>query len=132
MWLNRSEYERLVKLAAQSEFYQEALIAAQTRAENAENALAGERQGRDWIVNQLTSRVVTKHGQYGLDHEPIKAEPPEPAKGFNREPTEHDLAMRDWYIKCSIGAGKSEEDGERIWEAYMRGESVAVETEVEQ
>lgn len=131
MWLSKSDYERLVTQAAQCEFYKSAMELAVKRAEEAENALQGERGGKDWVVTQLASRLVTKSGQYGLDHEP--SEPPAvPQNRFVRDPTDIDMARLEFYIKCAQDAGKTEEDARMRWEAEMRGEPLPIESESEQ
>jgi hypothetical protein len=116
MWVSRSELRRLL---AQ-------ISAAESRAKRAEEALAAERQSKDWLTLQLTSRLVTKSGQYGLDHE--KSEPSQPSsphphpRGYTRDPTEIDLAKLEWYKQCAVAAGKDEDDALMKWEAEMRGE----------
>lgn len=131
MWVSKSEMRRLL---AQ-------LSAAESRAIESENRLtaererldglvASERQSKDWLTVQLASRVVTKHGQYGLDHEiPVKEVPQANPKGFIREPNEYDLAVLKQYQQWAREAGQSEEDAREKWEAEMRGESVNYESE---
>lgn len=86
---------------------------------------------------QLTSRIVTKSGGYGLDHEQPER-PPKPTphpKAWTHEPSEMDLAKLEYYKKSYREAGKSEEEAELIWEAEMRGETPRYpyeELEVEQ
>ena len=119
MWISRRGLVRLER----------ELSRAIRRAEAAEQALAAERQGKDWLTVQLASRIVTKHGGYGLAHEPPPpAPPPQPhPRGFVRDPTEIDYAKLEYYRQCARQAGKSEEEAEHIWEAEMRGESVRYE-----
>ena len=134
MRLSKEDYERLVKLAAQSEFLAQALKSAEKRAEDAESALASERSGKDWLVNQLSSRVITKHGGYGLDHKPQKPSEPDAPKnpnGFIRDPSVIDLAKLEYYKQCYRDAGMPEEKAELRWEAEMRGEVVPFEFEME-
>lgn len=132
MFLRREDYERLVRLAAQAEFLQNALASAEQRAEDAEKALASERGNKDWLTLQLASRVVTKHGQYGLDHEAPKPVEPIPVpQGFTHNPTELDYAKLDFYKKCYRDAGMDEEKAEERWNAEMRGEFVPLESESE-
>lgn len=106
------------------------------RAAAAENRLAAERASKDRLIVQLASRVVTKHGQYGLDHEPSATTQPvsPPPRTFAREPTEVDTIRRDYYIKCYAEVGRSEDEAIALWEAEMRGDGVVYpyETEVEQ
>jgi hypothetical protein len=133
MWLNKDDYERLTMLAAQSEFLIDARDKAEARALLAEQNLASERAGKDWLTVQLASRVVTKHGGYGLDHEaPSRTEPQSHPKGYTHEPTEMDLAKLDFYKKCAREADRDEEDAVQKWEAEMRGESLPIEYESEQ
>jgi hypothetical protein len=106
------------------------LKAARQRADDAERRLASERQSKDWVILQLTSRFVTKQGLYGLDHEPPAPPPPDP-RGFTRQPTAEDEARREHYIKCYLEVGRSEEDAVAIWEAEMRGEHVVYPYEQE-
>jgi len=114
MWVSKSEMRRLL---AQ-------ISTAESRALRAEDALAAERQSKDWLTLQLTSRLVTKSGQYGLDHE--KSEPSQTAtqhpRGYTHDPTEIDLAKLEWYKQCAVLAGKDEDDAVMKWEAEMRGE----------
>jgi hypothetical protein len=121
MWLSKREIARLER----------ELSAALQRAKAAEDALAAERQAKDWLVLQLASRVITKHGGYGLDHEPSPPKVVEPQR-FVRQPTEIDLAKLEYYKQCAAAAGKPEEDAVQKWEAEMRGESIAYEYESEQ
>lgn len=133
MWLKREDYERLVTQSAQSEFLSKALESAEERAELAEHSLAAERSNKDWLTLQLASRVVTKHGQYGLDYEKPSEKPPvEHPKGYTHEPTEYDLAKLEFYKRCALEAGKDEEDAIQKWEAEMMGESLPIEYEAEQ
>ncbi len=120
MWVTKRELARLERELAR----------AVSRAEDAENRLAEERQRHDWQSLQLVSRVVTKHGGYGLEHEPQKDEPPKQhPKGFTHEPTQEDIDMRNYYIACAIDAGQTEDDAIQKWEAKMRGEDIYIETE---
>lgn len=124
MFVKREDYERLVTQAAKCQFLTTALAAATKRAEDAESALSSERGNKDWLTLQLASRVVTKHGQYGLEHEkPVKTEVPSP-QGYTHDPTEIDLAKLEFYKKCAREAGKDEEDAVLKWEAEMRGEGL--------
>ena len=98
-----------------------------TERERVDSLIAAERQGKDWLVTQLASRVVTKHGQYGLDHEkPKEIEVPAHPQGFIREPTEMDLIRLQQYQKWAREAGvpNADEDAQARWEAEMRGETV--------
>lgn len=123
MWVSRREIARLER----------ELRHALGRAKTAEDLLASERSSKDWMITQLTSRFVTKQGLYGLDHEPLKpiTLTPHP-KGFIREPNEIDEAKLTFYKNCAREAGLPEEDGERRWEAEMRGEMPTYEMESEQ
>lgn len=131
MWLKREDYERLVTQAAQCQFMETALAAAEKRAEDAENALASERSAKDWLTLQLSSRVITKHGGYGLEHEP-KPAPVFHPQGYTHDPTEIDLAKLEFYKRCARDAGRDEEDAVMRWEAEMRGEGLPIELEAEQ
>lgn len=98
------------------------------RAEAAEERLAAERQRHDWLALQLVSRVVTKHGGYGLDE--VKAEPPAPhPRGFTHEPDDMDMAKLEFYKQCARDAGVEDpdSDAQRRWEAEMRGEELPIE-----
>lgn len=99
------------------------------RAEAAEDRLDAERQRHDWMVLQLSSRVVTKHGGYGLDHEPPKPPDPHP-KGFTHEPTQEDFDVLNFFKASAADAGKSEQDAIDKWEAHMRGEDIYTEQEM--
>lgn len=117
--------------------HQRELHAALKRASDAEDRLDAERQSKDWIMVQLASRIVTKNGGYGLDHEqPERSPKPTPhPKAWTHEPSETDLAKLEYYKKSYREAGKSEEEAELIWEAEMRGETPRYpyeELEVEQ
>lgn len=121
-WVTRRELARLERERGQ----------AIERAEAAEDRLAEERQRHDWLSLQLLNRAVTKHGGYGLDHEPPPVvEPVAHPQGYTHDPTEIDLAKLDYYRQCAVQAGKDPEDGERIWEAEMRGESLPIESDSE-
>ena len=110
-WLSRRELARLERQ----------LSHALRRASAAEEALAAERQSKDWLVTQLASRIVTKHGGDGLDHE-LPPKPVDHPKRFTHEPSEVDLAKLEYYKQCARNAGKSEDDAVEKWEAEMRGE----------
>ncbi len=118
MWVTKRELARLERELAR----------AIKRADEAEERLAAERQRHDWQSLQLVSRVVTKHGGYGLDE--IKTEPVEPKqhpKGFTHEPTQEDMDMLNFYKVCAADAGLDEQDAVRKWEAKMRGEDLFIE-----
>jgi len=116
MWITKAEMRRLLNQ----------ISAAESRAIRAEDALAAERQSKDWLTLQLASRVVTKGGQYGLEHEAPKLQSPPAAHplGFTHEPTDVDNAKLEYYIQCARNAGvpNYEEDARAKWEAEMRGE----------
>lgn len=133
-WVSKTELARLerdLEIALQRAKDSEDRLAAER--ERLDGIVASERQGKDWLVVQLASRVVTKHGGYGLDHEPQpKPEARQHPKGFTHEPSDLDLAKLEYYKQCYRQAGKPEEEAEKYWEAEMRGESPAVEYEGEQ
>lgn len=112
MWVSRREWAR----------HQRELQTALKRAEQAEKDLASERQSKDWLMLQLASRLVTKSGQYGLDHEPLVKRVESPRR-FVQEPSELDLARLEYYKQCFRNDGKSEDEAEALWEAEMRGET---------
>jgi len=115
-WLSKREVARLER----------ELNHALGRAEDAEKRLAEERARHDWQTLQLVSRVVTKHGGYGLEE--TKPEPPAPhPKGFTHEPTQEDLDVLNFYKVCATEHGLSEEDAIKKWEARMRGEELFIE-----
>jgi hypothetical protein len=117
MWLSRRELARLER----------ELNAALQRAKGAEDALAAERQRHDWLILQLTNRVVTKHGGYGLEE--AKPEPVEPnPKGFTREPTQEDIDVLNFYKNCAAEAGLDDAKATEWWEAHMRGEAIPAES----
>ena len=131
MWIKREDYERLVTQAAQCEPLKDSLAVALERARSAEDILAVERNAKDHLITQLTSRFLTKQGSYGLDHEPQPKPEPHP-KGYTHEPSEYDLAKLEFYKQCARNAGKDEDDAVMRWEAEMRGESLPIESETEQ
>ena len=90
-----------------------------------DDLVASERQSKDWLTLQLASRVITKHGGYGLDEKPVPVEAQPNPKGFIREPTYEDDAKLEFYKQCAVNAGKSIEDAVDKWEAEMRGETIA-------
>lgn len=133
-WISQRSLDRLerdlLSTLQRAERAEQALAAERQRADD---IVAGERQSKDYLILQLASRVVQKHGGYALEAEPKPTEPPPPhPKGFIREPNEHDNARLDWYKKCYLEAGKSEEEAQAVWEAEMRGEVVKYEYEQEQ
>ena len=122
MWVSREEYERLVQQAAHGHLSDK----FEARALAAEEALQAERASKDWLVTQLASRLATKAGTYGLDHEsPKRSEPTAHPKGFIKEPDEFDLARLGQYVKWARDAGvpDPETDAQMRWEAEMRGEA---------
>lgn len=137
-WVSAAEYARM----------EAALETALQRAVDAENRLveerkrlddlvASERQSKDWVMVQLASRLVTKNGGYGLDHEKevkVETQPVHP-KGFVREPDAMDLAKLEYYKKCYLESGKPEGEAERLaqslWDAEMRGETPMYDYEAE-
>ncbi len=126
MWVARDTYERLVKQAAQAELLELSCGKAEGRAVAAELALADERQRKDGLVIQLASRVITKHGAYGLEQEPQPAPAPHP-KGFARDPTPEDIDVLNFYKACAAEANQSEQSAIDRWEAHMRGEDLYVD-----
>jgi hypothetical protein len=126
MWISRREWIR----------HQRELHLALNRALDAEKRLNAERERKDAAVLELASRVVVKHGGYGLRAAEPEVEPspaPHP-RNFTHEPTETDYAKLEHYKECYRQAGRSEDDAEAIWEMEMRGETPTYpyESEVEQ
>jgi len=136
-WVSAAEYARM----------EAALAAALQRATTAEDRLAeerkrlddivaSERQSKDWMTLQMASRVITKHGGYGLNETPVKVEVSPHPKGFVREPEEVDAARLQYYKTCYLQAGKPEGEADRLatelWEKEMRGESVTYDYEQDQ
>lgn len=123
MWVSRREITRLER----------ELKNALQRADCAEERLQAERSSKDWLITQLTSRVITKHGGYGLDHEPnpLVTTPAHP-RGFIREPTELDEVKLEYYKRCARERGLPEEDAVMKWESEMRGEMPTYDAEQEQ
>ena len=116
MWISRREITRLER----------ELKAALQRAKSAEDDLRVERQSKDFMIAQLTSRFVTRNGGYGLETE--KPVPPAPhPKGYTHEPSEMDLAKLEYYKLCARNAGVDEQDAVLKWEAEMRGETLSYE-----
>lgn len=115
MWLSRRELARLER----------ELKNALQRAAEAEHRLDAERQAKDWLTLQLSSRLVTKTGGYGLDHEMPKsaAATPHP-RNYTHEPSDIDYAKLEYYKQCAANVGRSEEDAVQRWEAEMRGEMI--------
>ncbi len=104
------------------------LARAIKRADEAEERLAAERQRHDWQSLQLVSRVVTKHGGYGLEETQAEPVVPQPnPKGFTHEPTPEDIDVLDFYKRAAAEAGKDESDAMQKWEAHMRGENLFVD-----
>ena len=132
MWLHKERYEELIKAAAQLELMVQGLAAAEKRAVAAEEALTAERAAKDWLAVQLASRVITKHGGYGLEQERAQPSPAPHPRGFTHEPTVMDLAKLEFYKQCAAAAGKDEQDAIDKWEQEMRGEELQIESEVEQ
>ena len=121
MWVTKRELARLER----------ELSSALRRAEGAEDKLAVERQRHDWLILQLTNRVVTKHGGYGLEETKAEPESKTHPKGFIREPDEIDDAKLEYYRQCYRDAGLDETKALERWEAEMRGEHVPFENEME-
>ncbi len=104
------------------------LSRAVKRAEKADADLAAERQRHDWMLLQLSSRLVTKHGGYGLEEtKPEPVQPQQHPKRFIHEPTPEDLDMLNLYKMWAAEAGQPEEDAIQKWEARMRGEELFIE-----
>lgn len=116
MFVSRREIARLER----------ELKSALQRAKSAEDMLAAERQRHDWLILQLTSRVVTKAGGYGLEETKPEPSPPHP-KGFTHEPTQEDIDMLNFYKVCAAEAGQDESDAVQKWEARMRGEDLFID-----
>jgi hypothetical protein len=133
MWVKREDYERLVKQAAQSELMQDARDKAEARAKSAEADLRVERESKDFMTLQMASRVVTKHGGYGLNETPVKVEQNPHPKGFIREEEPTDTARFQYYVTCYQNAGKPLDEAQalatQLYEAEMRGESVTYDYE---
>ena len=132
-WLSKRDLDRLERdllhALGRAEKAEAALIEERRRADE---LIASERQAKDFLTLQLASRVITKHGGYGLEAEPKATEPASHPKGYVREPNEQDAARLDYYKQCYREAGKSEDEAQAVWEAEMRGEAVTYEYEQEQ
>ncbi len=123
MFITRRELARLERELAH----------AVRRADGAEKALADERQRHDWLILQLTNRVVTKHGGYGLEEtKPEPVAPVQNPQGFTHDPTPEDLDVLEQYKYWAREAGKDEDDAIEKWKAHMRGEAIPIEYESEQ
>lgn len=132
MWITAAEFARMERAIEDS--LQRAIDAEKRLAEERkrlDDIVASERQSKDWMTLQMASRVVTKHGGYGLDHEPPKPAPPHP-KGFIREEELVDTARLEFYKKNCRDVGRSEEEAIAVYEAEMRGESPAYPYEQEE
>jgi hypothetical protein len=115
-WVTRRELARLER----------ELSSCAKRAADAEERLSAERQRHDWLTLQLASRVITKHGGYGLEHEKAPIPVPHP-KGFLHEPTAEDMDVLNFFKACAAEVGESEEDAVKKWEARMRGEELYID-----
>lgn len=119
-WISSRELRRIERERAE----------AATRAVSAELRLDKEREAKDRLIVQLTSRVLIKNGAYSI--EPPPPLPPPDPRGFAREPSDEDLARHEYYKKCYADAGRTEEEATQLWEAEMRGEQVTYEYQTEQ
>ena len=66
-WVNQKYLDRLerdLEIALEGREKAESRLTAER--ERLDGIVASERQGKDWLTVQLASRVVTKHGQYGV------------------------------------------------------------------
>lgn len=130
-WVNQRYLDRLesdLTAALQRAEVSESRLAAER--ERLDGLLAAERQSKDWLTVQLASRVVTKHGQYGLDHEKSVAVEPQPSR-YTHEPTEMDYARLEFYKRDAQRVGATEEDAQARWEAEMRGNPIPVAYEMD-
>jgi len=115
MWITRRELARLER----------ELSVARRRAEDAERRLDAERSRHDWTTLQLTSRFVVKQGVYGLDYErPEPASVSSDPRKFTQPLSVEDKAKREYYVRCFVEAGRSEEEAIDLWEREIRGEQV--------
>src|SRR6185369_2512508 len=114
MFVSRRELARLER----------ELKSALQRATSAEKGLADERQRHDWLILQLTNRVVTKHGGYALDE--TKPEPVEPLPRIP-EPTQEDLDVLEFFKTCAAEVGETEESAIEKWQMHMKGEPLFVD-----
>jgi hypothetical protein len=137
MWITAAEFARMERAIEDS--LQRAIDAEKRLAEERkrlDDIVASERQSKDWMTLQMASRVVTKHGGYGLNETSTKIEPTPHPKGFVREPEEVDSARLQYYVRCYQKVGKSADEAQQLatqlWEAEMRGENVTYEYEQEQ
>ena len=116
MFVSRRELARLER----------ELKSALQRATAAEKGLADERQRHDWLILQLTDRIVTKRGGYGLaETKPEPVTPPTP------EPTQEDLDVLEFFKTCAAEVGESEQDAIEKWKMHMRGESLLIDDKPE-
>lgn len=133
-WISKRDLDRLERDLLQT--LQRAEKAEQALAkerERADDKIDAERKSKDFLILQLASRVVQKHGGYALESEPKAAEPPPPhPKGFVREPNDYDLARLEGYKEIYRQQGRSEDEAEALWEREMRGEQITYEYEQEQ
>lgn len=137
MWITTAEYKRLERTL--DDALQRAIDAERRLAEERkrlDDIVVSERQSKDWMTLQLASRVITKHGGYGLDRAaPETPKPEQHPKGFVREPEEVDNARLQYYVTCYQNAGKSTEEAQslatKLWEAEMRGEPVTYDYQQE-
>lgn len=131
-WVNKRSLERLERdllHALQRAERAEAALADERR--RADDLIASERQSKDFLTLQLASRVVTKHGGYGLEAEPKTIEPELHPKGYIREPSDIDYARLEGYIEFYRRDGRSEEEAQALWDSEMRGEQVVYPFEQE-
>lgn len=134
-WVSRREMARLEReRSAAFQRAQEAEQRLMAERERLDSLLASERQNANWTILQLTSRVVTKHGGYGLDYEPQPKEIPATVNpsGYTHEPTQQDYDYLEWLKSEAKTYGRPESEAIAYWEARMRGEMPVVEDGGEQ
>ncbi len=96
MWISKRELQRLERERGNAE----------RRALAAEERIDTERQRHDWLILQLTNRVVTKHGGYGLAETKPEPEPERHPKGFTHEPTLEDIDVLNQFKMWAAAAGQ--------------------------
>lgn len=131
-WIGKRDLDRLERdLLHALQRVEKAEAALTEERRRVDELIAGERQSKDFLTLQLASRVVTKHGGYGLEAEPKPVESTPHPKGYIRDPTDIDYARLEGYMEIYRRDGRSEEEARALWDSEMRGEQVVYPFEQE-
>lgn len=114
-WDKRAETRRLLKQVAD----------ANARVKEVEADLKAERKSKDYLVLELSSRVMTASRQYGISERPEapiqqQSLPPAPLTPFEE-------SEREEFGKFAVEAGQSKEDGFELWDRRRHGELMPYE-----